>query len=121
MKAEKELLIAAEKAVSIYGKYNWYKGRSGYQIFVREKRIVATLYGGIYNSRPDDSVCPKKWEEAVKEYVTMIFGEITCLTAHVRNGLFFLNVQVPAEVLPTKTYEEPSIFGGTNLHIEVLK
>lgn len=103
------------------GRYwlNAYAGCEVYRLIVQNGRIVGSIPGGFYNSRPLNSNVGA-WTKALKSAISeKVTGEYRLLKADGSGNYFYLRNQEDAQYLSVKEYDVPSAQGGTHHNIEV--
>ena len=103
------------------GRYwlNAYAGCEVYRLIVQNGRIVGSIPGGFYNSRPLNSNV-EAWTEALKSAISeKVTGEYHLLKADGSGTYFYLRNQEDAQYLSVNEYDVPSAQGGTHHNIEV--
>lgn len=103
------------------GRYwlNAYAGSDVYRLIIQNGRIVGSIPGGFYNSRPFLSNV-ESWmhalEAAIAEKVT---GEYHLIKADGSGTYFYLRNQEDAQYISVNEYDVPSVHGGTHHNVEV--
>ena len=103
------------------GRYwlNAYAGCEVYRLIVQNGRIVGSIPGGFYNSRPLHSNL-EAWTKALKSAISeKVTGEYRLLKADGSGTYFYLRNQEDAQYLSVNEYDVPSAQGGTHHNIEV--
>lgn len=103
------------------GRYwlNAYAGCEVYRLIVQNGRIVGSIPGGFYNSRPLHSNV-ESWTESLKSAISeKVTGEYHLLKADGSGTYFYLRNQEDAQYLSVNEYDVPSVQGGTHHNIEV--
>ena len=103
------------------GRYwlNAYVGCEVYRLIVQNGRIVGSIPGGFYNSRPLHSNV-EAWTEALKLAIAeKVNGEYRLIKADGSGTYFYLRNQEDAQYLSVNEYDVPSVHSGTHHNVEV--
>ena len=103
------------------GRYwiNAYAGAEVYRLIVQNGRIVGSIPGGFYNSRPLHSNI-EAWMQALTSAIAeKVTGEYRLLKADGSGTYFYLRNKEDAQYISVKEYDVPSVNGVTHHNIEV--
>lgn len=103
------------------GRYwlNAYVGCEVYRLIVQNGRIVGSIPGGFYNSRPLHSNV-EAWREALKLAIAeKVTGEYRLIKADGSGTYFYLRNHEDSQYLSVKEYDVPIVRGGTHHNVEV--
>lgn len=93
-----------------------YSGCGDYILIIADRRII-----GVVNDPFDAPGYKVRREAAKQEAVARGYNNVSTALAEGSGGSFFLRYKWDAEMLPTKKYYVPSVYGGRHLNIEVIE
>ena len=95
---------------------NCYHGCGVYRLIIKEGKIVASIYGGLYNNRPE-GVDAQMWVDCIVKYAKQLFGEgdLHIVKADGSGTYFYLRNEEDMELLKTKQYVVPAPNGDGNM------
>lgn len=96
-----------------------YAGADVYRLIVQNGRIVGSIPGGFYNSRPLNSSV-EAWMNALNSAIAeKVTGEYRLIKADGSGTYFYLRNHEDAQYLSVNEYDVHSVHGGNHHNIEV--